>query len=135
MALLQITEPGQAVDPHLRKRAAGIDLGTTNSLIASVRAGVTQTLPSKDRVHTTRVRLLARIRLALAGRAAEELVFGHLSTGAAGDLARAGSWQQRTLNRLHRSLQKIRKLDPTIQFRRPQWDALLEAYFNASKSE
>lgn len=45
MALLQITEPGQAVDPHDRKRAAGIDLGTTNSLIASVRAGVAETLP------------------------------------------------------------------------------------------
>ena len=45
MALLQITEPGQAVDPHQRKRAAGIDLGTTNSLIASVRGGVTEPLP------------------------------------------------------------------------------------------
>ncbi len=45
MALLQITEPGQAVDPHLRKRAAGIDLGTTNSLIASVREGEAETLP------------------------------------------------------------------------------------------
>ena len=44
MALLQITEPGQAVDPHQRKRAAGIDLGTTNSLIASVRGGVTEPL-------------------------------------------------------------------------------------------
>lgn len=47
MALLQITEPGQAVDPHQRKRAAGIDLGTTNSLIASVRAGVSETLPDE----------------------------------------------------------------------------------------
>lgn len=45
MALLQITEPGQAVDPHQRKRSAGIDLGTTNSLIASVLAGVAETLP------------------------------------------------------------------------------------------
>ena len=44
MALIQITEPGQAVDPHQRKRAAGIDLGTTNSLIASVREGQTETL-------------------------------------------------------------------------------------------
>ena len=39
MALIQITEPGQALDPHQRKRAAGIDLGTTNSLIAAVRQG------------------------------------------------------------------------------------------------
>ena len=45
MALLQITEPGQAVDPHDRKRAAGIDLGTTNSLVASVRENQPQTLP------------------------------------------------------------------------------------------
>jgi molecular chaperone HscA len=51
MALLQITEPGQAVDPHQRKRAAGIDLGTTNSLIASIRGGVTDTLPDTDGDH------------------------------------------------------------------------------------
>jgi molecular chaperone HscA len=51
MALLQITEPGQALDPHQRKHAAGIDLGTTNSLIASVRAGETDTLPDFGGVH------------------------------------------------------------------------------------
>ena len=51
MALLQITEPGQAADPHQRKRAAGIDLGTTNSLIASVRAGVVETLPDEQGRH------------------------------------------------------------------------------------
>ena len=51
MALLQITEPGQAVDPHQRKRAAGIDLGTTNSLIASVRAGAAETLPDHEGRH------------------------------------------------------------------------------------
>lgn len=51
MALLQITEPGQSIDPHLRKRAAGIDLGTTNSLIACVRAGVAETLPDADGSH------------------------------------------------------------------------------------
>ena len=45
MALLQITEPGQAVDPHDRKRAVGIDLGTTNSLVAAVREGSAETLP------------------------------------------------------------------------------------------
>ena len=51
MALIQITEPGQAVDPHQRKRAAGIDLGTTHSLIASVRAGRVQTLPDASGSH------------------------------------------------------------------------------------
>jgi molecular chaperone HscA len=35
MALLQISEPGQAPDPHQRRIAIGIDLGTTNSLVAS----------------------------------------------------------------------------------------------------
>ena len=39
MALLQISEPGQTAAPHQRKLAAGIDLGTTNSLVASVRSG------------------------------------------------------------------------------------------------
>jgi molecular chaperone HscA len=51
MALLQITEPGQAVEPHQRKRAAGIDLGTTNSLIASVSEGVAETLPDEQGRH------------------------------------------------------------------------------------
>lgn len=39
MALLQISEPGHSPAPHLRKRAAGIDLGTTHSLVATVRSG------------------------------------------------------------------------------------------------
>jgi molecular chaperone HscA len=51
MALLQITEPGQSVDPHDKKRAAGIDLGTTNSLIASYRGGELVTLPDLDGDH------------------------------------------------------------------------------------
>ena len=45
MALLQISEPGQAPDPHQRRIAVGIDLGTTNSLVASVRHGVVECLP------------------------------------------------------------------------------------------
>ncbi|MCA6217424.1 Fe-S protein assembly chaperone HscA [Ideonella sp. B7] len=45
MALLQISEPGQAPDPHQRRIAIGIDLGTTNSLVASVRHGVAECLP------------------------------------------------------------------------------------------
>jgi len=45
MALLQISEPGQATKPHERKLAAGIDLGTTNSLVASVRSGQASILP------------------------------------------------------------------------------------------
>ncbi|WP_145009469.1 Fe-S protein assembly chaperone HscA [Pseudomonas oryzihabitans] len=45
MALLQIAEPGMAPKPHQRKLAVGIDLGTTNSLVAAVRSGVAETLP------------------------------------------------------------------------------------------
>lgn len=44
MALLQIAEPGQSSAPHQHKLAAGIDLGTTNSLVASVRSGDATTL-------------------------------------------------------------------------------------------
>ena len=45
MALLQISEPGQSVNPHGRRVAIGIDLGTTHSLVASVRHGVAECLP------------------------------------------------------------------------------------------
>jgi molecular chaperone HscA len=45
MALLQIAEPGRSATPHQHRLAAGIDLGTTNSLIASVRSGRAETLP------------------------------------------------------------------------------------------
>ena len=44
MALLQIAEPGQSAAPHQRKLAVGIDLGTTNSLVATVRSGKAETL-------------------------------------------------------------------------------------------
>ncbi len=45
MALLQISEPGQAPDPHQRRIAVGIDLGTTHSLVAAMRNGVAECLP------------------------------------------------------------------------------------------
>ena len=45
MALLQISEPGGAPDPHQRRIAIGIDLGTTHSLVAAVRNGVAECLP------------------------------------------------------------------------------------------
>jgi molecular chaperone HscA len=45
MALLQISEPGGAPDPHQRRIAVGIDLGTTHSLVAAVRNGVAECLP------------------------------------------------------------------------------------------
>jgi molecular chaperone HscA len=51
MALLQIAEPGESTAPHAHRLAAGIDLGTTNSLVASVRSGVADTLPDAEGRH------------------------------------------------------------------------------------
>lgn len=51
MSLLQIAEPGQSAAPHQRRLAAGIDLGTTNSLVASVRSGTAETLPDSEQRH------------------------------------------------------------------------------------
>jgi molecular chaperone HscA len=48
MALLQISEPGQSVNPHQRRFVVGIDLGTTHSLVASVRHGVAECLPDEQ---------------------------------------------------------------------------------------
>ncbi|MBB1074973.1 Fe-S protein assembly chaperone HscA [Rhodoferax sp. 4810] len=48
MALLQIAEPGQSAAPHQHRLAAGIDLGTTNSLIATVQSAVPRALPDED---------------------------------------------------------------------------------------
>ena len=51
MALLQIAEPGQSTTAHEHRLAAGIDLGTTNSLVASVRSGVAETMPDEQGQH------------------------------------------------------------------------------------
>ncbi|MDP1519464.1 Fe-S protein assembly chaperone HscA [Porticoccus litoralis] len=51
MVLLQISEPGQSPEPHQRRRAVGIDLGTTNSLVATVRSGTPETLPDNEDRH------------------------------------------------------------------------------------
>jgi molecular chaperone HscA len=68
MALLQISEPGQTPDPHQRRIAVGIDLGTTNSLVAAVRHGVAECLPDAQ----------GRILLPSAVRyAGEHHVIGH----------------------------------------------------------
>lgn len=52
MALLQIAEPGQSAAPHQHRLAVGIDLGTTNSLVAAVRSGETATLPDELGLHS-----------------------------------------------------------------------------------
>src|SRR6266487_5462104 len=48
MALLQISEPGQSPEPHGHRPAVGIDLGTTNSLVAAVRNGIAVVLNGDD---------------------------------------------------------------------------------------
>ncbi|MBL4712556.1 MAG: Fe-S protein assembly chaperone HscA [Gammaproteobacteria bacterium] len=51
MALIQIAEPGESTTAHQHKLAVGIGLGTTNSLVATVRSGVVNTLPNTDGQH------------------------------------------------------------------------------------
>jgi molecular chaperone HscA len=76
MALLQIAEPGQSPQPHQRRLAVGIDLGTTNSLVAAVRSGLSETLPDADgqvilpsavRYHADRVEVGETARIAASG--------------------------------------------------------------------
>ncbi|TED36848.1 Fe-S protein assembly chaperone HscA [Pseudomonas aeruginosa] len=75
MALLQIAEPGQSPKPHERRLAVGIDLGTTNSLVAAVRSGVAEPLldaqgrlilPSAVRYHAERAEVGESARAAAA---------------------------------------------------------------------
>jgi molecular chaperone HscA len=75
MALLQIAEPGQSPQPHQRRLAVGIDLGTTNSLVAAVRSGLAEPLadadgkvilPSAVRYHEDRIEVGESARLAAA---------------------------------------------------------------------
>ena len=51
MALIQIAEPGESTTAHQHRLAVGIDLGTTNSLVATVRSGDASTLPDSDGQH------------------------------------------------------------------------------------
>ncbi|QIH10561.1 MULTISPECIES: Fe-S protein assembly chaperone HscA [unclassified Pseudomonas] len=73
MALLQIAEPGQSPQPHQRRLAVGIDLGTTNSLVAALRSGLSEPLadaqgqvilPSAVRYHADSVEVGESARLA-----------------------------------------------------------------------
>lgn len=76
MALLQIAEPGQSPQPHQRRLAVGIDLGTTNSLVAAVRSGLAEPLPDEQgrvilpsavRYHADRVEVGEAARSAASG--------------------------------------------------------------------
>jgi cell division protease FtsH len=57
--------------------------------------GLTQTLPVEDRLNYTKQQIYAVIRYAMGGRAAEDIVFGHFSTGASNDLQQATDWAHR----------------------------------------
>jgi molecular chaperone HscA len=75
MALLQIAEPGQSPQPHQRRLAVGIDLGTTNSLVAALRSGLSEPLadaqgqvilPSAVRYHADRIEVGSGAKAAAA---------------------------------------------------------------------
>jgi molecular chaperone HscA len=76
MALLQISEPGESPEPHTRRLAVGIDLGTTNSLVATIRNAVPECLPDRE----------GRTMLPSAVRYAEDrIVVGHEAMAHRGD--------------------------------------------------
>ena len=85
MALMKIAEPGQSPLPHQAKRAVGIDLGTTNSLVATVRGGRTEVLANADgEVMLPSVVHYAAGKDPVVGRAAQSLArLGYL----VGDIA------------------------------------------------
>ncbi len=73
MALLQISEPGESPEPHTRRHAVGIDLGTTNSLVATIRNAVPECLPDD----AGRTMLPSAVRYADDG--AVEVEVGHVA--------------------------------------------------------
>jgi molecular chaperone HscA len=94
MALLQISEPGQAPNPHQRRIAVGIDLGTTHSLVAAVRHGVAECLPDNE----GRVILPSVVRyLAGGGRDIGYPAQAALASDAANTIASAKRFMGRSL--------------------------------------
>jgi len=77
VALLQLSEPGQSPDPHARRVAVGIDLGTTHSLVAALRHGHVESLPDDD----GRVLLPSIVRYRADGRCD----IGYVAQAAQGD--------------------------------------------------
>ena len=82
MALLQISEPGLSTAPHQHRLAVGIDLGTTNSLVASVRGGLADTLPDAQGRHMlpSVVRYLSSTDIHVGDEALEAAVEDPLNT-------------------------------------------------------
>ena len=81
MALLQIAEPGQSEAPHQKRLAVGIDLGTTNSLVAAVRSGSADVLADAHGHRSVpSVVHFAKDQDPVVGHAAEALAEDALST-------------------------------------------------------
>jgi molecular chaperone HscA len=82
MALLQISEPGQSTKPHERRFAVGIDLGTTNSLVATVRNAVSETLADSHGAHLlpSIVRYLSDQSVAVGAEAKNNAISDPLNT-------------------------------------------------------
>jgi molecular chaperone HscA len=77
MAFLQISEPGESPEPHTRRFAVGIDLGTTNSLVATLRNAVAECLPDSE----GRAMLPSAVQYAEGGA----VVVGHAAMAHRGD--------------------------------------------------
>ena len=108
MALLQISEQGQSPDPHQRRIAVGIDLGTTHSLVASVRNGVAECLPDT----VGRVILPSVVRYTGEG-SGRQIGFDAL-TGQAADPANTISSVKRLMGRVRSDVHDVDNLPYTV---------------------
>ncbi|MGA0926247.1 MAG: Hsp70 family protein, partial [Burkholderiaceae bacterium] len=108
MALLQISEPGQSPDPHQRRIAVGIDLGTTHSLVASVRNGVAECLPDTE----GRVILPSVVRYTGEG-SGRQIGFDALA-GQAADPANTISSVKRLMGRVRSDVHDVDNLPYTV---------------------
>ena len=87
MALLQISEPGESPEPHQRRLAVGIDLGTTHSLVATVRSGAAESIADAE----GRVLLPSIVRYFADGR----VDVGYSARAAQADDPANTSWGER----------------------------------------
>ena len=113
MALLQISEPGQSPNPHQRRIAVGIDLGTTHSLVAAVRSGVAECLPDDE----GRVLLPSIVRYAPEGkRQIGYAARGHEIEDAANTIVSVKRFMGRSLSDLGEQVQRLPyAFEPTPQ--------------------
>ncbi|TNF54543.1 MAG: Fe-S protein assembly chaperone HscA [Burkholderiales bacterium] len=111
MALLQISEPGQSLDPHQRKVAVGIDLGTTHSLVAAVRHGVPECLP--DLQGRTILPSVVRYLDQKQGGSGRQIGFDALASQV-GDPANTISSAKRLMGRRRDQVTDVDKLSYTV---------------------